>query len=112
MPQKLRGAIIGCGYFAQFQIAAWKRMPDVELAAACDLNLERARAAAAQSYSSAAEMLDRETLDFVDIATRPESHVELVKLTLGRGLATICQKPMAPTWEQALEMAQMARSGA
>ena len=112
MPEKLRGAVIGCGYFAQFQIGAWKRMPDVELAAACDLDQERARAAAPRVYTSAAEMLDREALDFVDIATRPASHVELVKLTLGRGIATICQKPMAPTWAEALEMEQTARRAA
>ena len=110
MPRKLRGAIAGCGYFAQFHIAAWKRMPDVELAAACDLDEARSRAAAPRAYTSAAEMLDREELDFVDVATRPASHLELVKLALGRGIATICQKPMAPTWEEALEMAQLARS--
>lgn len=85
-------------------------MPDVELAAACDLDLQRAQAAAPRAYTSAAEMLDRETLDFVDIATRPASHLELVRLTLGCGIATICQKPMAPTWQDALEMARIARN--
>jgi predicted dehydrogenase len=110
MPQKLRGAIIGCGYFAQFQISAWKRMADVDLAAACDLDPERARAAASRVYTSAAEMLEREQLDFVDIATRPAAHLELVKLALGRGIATICQKPMAPTWEDALEMVRAAQA--
>src|SRR6478736_6571496 len=45
MPQKLRGGIIGCGYFAQFHIAAWKRMADVELAAAWEEALEMARVA-------------------------------------------------------------------
>src|SRR5690242_4324134 len=110
MPSKLRGAIVGCGYFAQFQISAWKRMPDVELAAACDLDVQRAQTAAPRAYTSAAEMLERETFDFVDIATRPASHLELVKLTLGRGIATICQKPMAPTWQDALDMVQMARN--
>jgi predicted dehydrogenase len=105
---RFRGAIVGCGYFAQFQIAAWKRMEDVELAAACDLDRERAQAAAPRAYTSAAEMLDREQLDFVDIATRPASHLELVRLTLGRGIPTICQKPMASTWEEACEMVRLA----
>jgi D-apiose dehydrogenase len=109
MPPRLRGAIIGCGYFAQFQLAAWKRMPDVEIVAATDLDPARARAAAPHGYTSAAEMLDREQLDFVDIATRPASHLELVRLTLGRGIPTICQKPMASTWEEALEMVRLAQ---
>jgi predicted dehydrogenase len=106
----LRGGLIGCGYFAQFQIAAWRRMGDVEIAAACDFDLERARKAAPRAYCSAAEMLDREQLDFVDIATRPSSHLELARLALGRGLAVICQKPMAACWEEGLEMARLARS--
>ena len=108
MPQRLRGAIIGCGYFAQFQLQAWKRMEDVELVAATDLDPERARAAAPHAYTDGAEMLDREQLDFVDIATRPASHLELVRQTLGRGIPTICQKPMASTWEEAREMARLA----
>jgi predicted dehydrogenase len=109
MSQQMRGAIVGCGYFAQFQLAAWKRMADVEIVAASDLDPHRAQAAAPRAYSSAAEMLDREQLDFVDIATRPVSHLELVRLTLGRGIPTICQKPMAATWEEALEMASLAQ---
>jgi D-apiose dehydrogenase len=108
MAQRLRGAIIGCGYFAQFQLAAWKRMEDIELVAASDLDAARARAAAPHAYTDAAGMLDRERLDFVDIATRPASHLELVRLTLGRGIPTICQKPMASTWEEAREMARLA----
>src|SRR4051794_433895 len=110
MAERLRGAIIGCGFFAQFQVAAWKRMEDVELVAASDLDLERASAAAPRAYADAAEMLDRERLDFVDIATRPSSHLELVRMTLGRGIPTICQKPMASTWEEGCEMARLAAS--
>jgi predicted dehydrogenase len=109
MPPRLRGAIIGCGYFAQFQVAAWRRMADVEIVAASDLDADRARAAAPRVYTSAAEMLDHEQLDFVDIATRPASHLELVRLTLGRGIPTICQKPMASTWDEALEMASLSQ---
>jgi predicted dehydrogenase len=110
MTQRLRGAIVGCGYFAQFQLAAWKRMADVEMVAASDLDADRARAAAPHAYTDAAEMLDREALDFVDIATRPASHLELVRLTLGRGIPTICQKPMAASWEEAQEMARLAQA--
>jgi predicted dehydrogenase len=94
MPPRLRGAIIGCGYFGQSQLAAWRRMAGVEIVAASDLGADRSRAAAPPA-TSAAEMLDREQLEFVDIATRPTSHLELVRLTLGRGTPTICQKPTA-----------------
>lgn len=47
----MRGAIIGCGYFGSIQLEAWRRMSDVELVAACDLNLARARAAAERAMT-------------------------------------------------------------
>src|SRR3974390_372886 len=95
--RRLKGAIIGCGYFGQIQLGAWRAIPEVELVAACDVNLERAKTAAPRAYASAVEMLDRESVDFVDIASRVGTHLELVRLCASRGLPTICQKPMAPT---------------
>lgn len=83
-------------------------MPEVELASACDLDLDRARAAAPQAYTSPQELFEREKPDFVDIATRPESHLALVELACAHKIATICQKPMAPTWAEAAAMAKTA----
>jgi predicted dehydrogenase len=108
MPQRLRGAIAGCGFFAQFQIEAWRRMEDVELCAACDPRIERAQSAAPHAYTAAEEMLDRETPDFLDIATRPDSHLPLLRLAIERGIPVICQKPMAPCWRDAVEMVEAA----
>src|SRR5260370_37485540 len=106
----LRGGIIGCGFFAQFHIEGWRRMPEVELAAAVDPELERARKAAPRAYATAEEMLDAERLDFVDIATRPDSHAALVRLAAGRKVAVICQKPMAPGWADAVAMWEAAEA--
>ena len=104
----LRCGIVGCGFFAQFHIDAWRRMEGVELVAAADPDLARAVKAAPHAYATLAEMLDAEELDIVDIATRPETHAALVKESLGRGLPTICQKPLAPTWEESKEIAALA----
>src|SRR5260370_31871039 len=92
----LRGGIIGCGFFAQFHIEGWRRMPEVALAAAVDPDLERARKAAPRAYTTAEEMLDSERLDFVDIATRPDSHAALVRLGASRKSARLCANPDAP----------------
>jgi predicted dehydrogenase len=106
----MRGALIGCGFFGQIHLEAWRRMPEVEIVAACDLNPGRARDAAPRAYTSPEKMLERERLDFVDIATRPESHLELLRLTAARKLATICQKPMAPNWADAVAMVEAAEA--
>ena len=108
--RKLRGAIVGCGFFAQFHLDAWRRIDNVELAAACDPDLARAAAAAPRAYRTLEEMLERESLDFVDIATRPETHAELVQTAAARRLAVICQKPMAPSLAEAIAMAASARA--
>jgi predicted dehydrogenase len=106
--KRLRGVIIGCGYFGRIHLAAWQRMPEVELVAACDSNAELLADLGIRGYESADLMFEREDLDFVDIATRPRSHLPLVKLTMRRGLPTICQKPMASTWLEAIEMVETA----
>lgn len=106
----VKGGIIGCGYFGQIQLEAWRRIPEGEIVAACDLDPERARRAAPRAYTSAEEMLDRERLDFVDIATRPDSHLPLVRLAAQRGIPVICQKPMAPDWTSAVAMVEAAES--
>ncbi len=108
MPDTLRGVIVGCGYFGRIQLEAWSRIPEAEIVAACDFDLERARAAAPHAYTDAARMLDEVRPDFLDIATRPDSHLPLVRLAAERGIAVICQKPMAPDWAQAVEMVRTA----
>ena len=105
-----KGGMIGCGFFAQNHIEAWRRIPNVEIVAASDVSIERARAAAGRAYTSAEEMLKVEDLDFVDIVTRSTTHLELVSLAAERGLAIICQKPMAPDWETACRMVEVAES--
>lgn len=110
MPNVLRGAIIGCGFFAERHIEAWRRIPDVDMVAAADLRLERAQKFANRAYRSAEEMLDREQPDFVDIVTRVETHLSLVRLALEKRIPIICQKPIAPDWDSAVEIVTAAES--
>ena len=55
-------------------------------------------------------MLKAEDLDFVDIAARSSTHLELISLAAVRGLAIICQKPMAPDWQTARRMVEISES--
>lgn len=106
----VRGAMVGCGFFAERHIEAWRRMPEVEIVAAADPSLERAKEFAARAYPSAEEMLDHERPDFVDIVTRVETHLALVRLALEKRIPVICQKPIAPDWESAVEIVTAAES--
>lgn len=104
MSKLLRGALIGCGYFGKIQIEAWRRMEGVRIVAACDPDIQRAEACAPNAYRDPDELLDCERLDFVDVATRPDTHLALVRGCVSRGIPVIVQKPLAPTWEDALEL--------
>lgn len=109
MPHRFKGALIGCGFFAQNHLHAWRELPDAEIVAVCDTDLAKAEAAAAllggaRAYSDAAVMLRDEKLDFADIATTTPSHRPLVELAAQHGVSAICQKPFADTLEDAQAM--------
>ncbi|HYZ84446.1 MAG TPA: Gfo/Idh/MocA family oxidoreductase [Bryobacteraceae bacterium] len=110
MSTPLRGAIIGCGFFAQFHLEAWRRIPDVDIVAAVDPMLDKAHRFAPRAYSTARELFESERLDFVDIATRPDTHLELVQLAVQHNVAAICQKPLARDIEEALEFDRITRN--
>lgn len=115
MSQPLRGAIIGSGFFAGFQAEAWQRMAGVEIVAVADPLLERAQNFAARFgiprvYRHAESMLRQEAPDFVDIVTRPDSHLALVQLAAARRAHVICQKPMADTWEECQAIIELCRA--
>jgi predicted dehydrogenase len=97
----LRGGLIGCGFVSSLHLRAWGRQALGRLAAVCDLDPARgdaaARAAGVTAYADAAEMLRRERPDFVEICTRPESHLPLTRLAAERGVHVLCQKPAAPS---------------
>lgn len=109
MTSRLRGALVGCGFFGQIHLEGWRRIAEADIAAACDTDLRKAEAAAPVGYDNLERMLDIEKPDFLDIATRPELHLSMLRAAAERGIPVICQKPMAPTWEECLEMVRIAR---
>jgi D-apiose dehydrogenase len=104
----LRGALIGCGFFGRIQAEAWSRMPEAEIVAACDADLDRARGVSASAWQNAEQLLDSMALDFIDIATRPDAHLELIKLATDRRIPVICQKPLANSVDDARAIVRLA----
>ena len=108
--KRLRLAVIGCGFWSQYQTAAWRELAEnVEIVAVCDKHLEKARSVAdhfniLNYYVDPDELFAKERLDFVDIITDPDSHAPLVFQCADQGVDVICQKPMAPTFELAEAM--------
>jgi predicted dehydrogenase len=122
--QPLRFAMIGAGFWSQFQLAAWQELGASELGeneprgnaqasaicvAVCDRDLRKSETLAKRmgiksAYDNADEMMAAQSLDFVDIVTNVETHGLLAKLAFDHKLHVICQKPMAATLDLAEQM--------
>ncbi len=106
---ELRGALIGCGFFAVNQMHAWDDIPGVSIVAICDRDAARLaemgdRFGIAARFTDAEAMLREVRPDFVDIATTAPSHRPLVELAASLKIPAICQKPFAPTMDDARAM--------
>ncbi len=104
-----RGALIGCGFFAINHLHGWRGVEGTQIVALCDSDPARLASVGDQfgiaaRYGDAGEMLAREKLDFVDIATTVSSHRPLVELVARHGVGVICQKPLASSLQDAQAM--------
>jgi D-apiose dehydrogenase len=110
--KKLKGVVVGAGYFSDFHYDAWSRIIEVEVVALSDLDGTKAsemqeKYNIAKLYTDFEEMIRTEKPDFVDIVTPPATHFEIIKTICGYGIPMICQKPLAPTFaesEQILDL--------
>ena len=125
MSRTYRAGLIGCGrmgatiddevrnrphselFLPYSHAAALAACPRIELAAVCDPVAEKARAAqeryhASGAYSDYREMILKERLDIVSIATRPGPHAETVIFAAENGVGGVyCEKPLCNSMRQA-----------
>src|ERR1700687_4066045 len=108
----LRIGMIGAGWGTEHHLNAYrqleKRAKVVAIAdPATEARNRRAETFAIPAvYAEPAEMLASETLDAVDIASPRETHVAMCELAGSKGLAILCQKPLAPNLRDAQTLVQ------
>jgi predicted dehydrogenase len=100
MADKIGVAVVGCGFFAQNHLNAWRDLAKdgVELIAVCDIDAEKAKAAAKNFnvprwYTDLDALLKNEKPGLIDIVTRVETHREQVLKTVAKRIPTVVQKP-------------------
>lgn len=100
--KNIKFALFGAGFWARFQLAAWKELAGAE----CVAIFNRTRATGEKFasefgvpmvYDDLNELFRRERLDFVDICTNPFSLSGIVKAVAAHKVPLITQKPMAPS---------------
>lgn len=109
----MRIGLIGCGRIAQAHMEVFPNIEGAEVVAVCDTNAELARGTAEEQscagYSDFAEMLKKENLDAVVLATPPANHAQTAIACLESGLHVLCEKPLALTVSETANMYEVAR---
>tara|TARA_B100000674_G_scaffold95608_1_gene68141 strand:+ start:778 stop:1806 length:1029 start_codon:yes stop_codon:yes gene_type:complete len=113
MATRLKLAVAGTGYFAQFHYEAWSRIENVDLVGLCTLDGTMGRKIADRFdvdtvYGDVADMLDACKPDLLDIATPPPTHRQFIEVAVSRGVAVVCQKPFTESLADAEAVTHLA----
>lgn len=115
--KKLKIGIIGCGGIANGKhMPSLAKLKNVEMAAFCDITLEKAQKAAkeygvenSKVYIDYKELLKDKTIDIVHVCTPNKSHADVTVSALEAGKHVMCEKPMAKTVDGAKRMVEAAK---
>jgi len=95
----IKGAIIGLGKMGLSHAAILGGHPGVEFVAVCDTSSLMLygfkKFTVVRTYSDYKEMIEKESLDFVLVATPTRFHYPMVKYVLEKGLHVFCEKPFS-----------------
>jgi predicted dehydrogenase len=108
MTEKLKFAVIGVGIMGSSHVRDLSQSEDIALAAICDIDPQRAQAAAAPfgipAYTDYKEMIAKEKLDGVMIATPHYFHTPIAIYAMQHGVNVLSEKPEAVTVKDARKM--------
>jgi len=113
--QPTRIALVGCGYWGPKVIRAASALPQAEVAALVDLDVDLALALqrhhpGAHVAASLAEALAAVPVDAVIVATNPSTHVEVAAEALEAGRHVLVEKPLALSAAECRTLGAQARA--
>lgn len=114
-PRSYRPAIglIGCGAITEYHLQAYRKA-NYDVVALCDINRDQAVLRqrefypGAQVYTSHTELLRRDDIEVVDIATHPPVRPPLVRDALNAGKHVLSQKPFVLDLDVGQELVALA----
>ena len=113
--KKIKIATIGVGRFGIFHLHAFKQLEDyydVELKAASDIVSQKREIIQDQFripvYEDYREMIEKEDLNAISIATQDHLHKDIALYALSKGLHVFVEKPLDVTSQGSFEMINLA----
>lgn len=112
--RELRFAILGTGFWARYQLAGWRELPEAHCVAVWNRTRAKAQTLADAAgipsvYDTPEELFTREKLDFVDVITDAATHRHFVEIAAKHRVPVVCQKPLAPVLADAEAMVEICR---
>lgn len=109
MVDQLRVAVIGAGYWGPNLARNFKNSPDWDLVAVCDMDAARAAKvvgprSTVDVVTSTDELLARDDVDAVAVATPAQTHASIAMAALEAGKHVLVEKPIADTGAAARAM--------
>lgn len=99
---KIKIGLVGCGRVSEIHMSAYRHIPEADVVAVSDINLERAKAFAKKhkipkAYDDALKLFELKDLNFVDVCTPISTHAKLACEAAEHGQNIFLEKPMART---------------
>ncbi len=109
----VRIGVIGVGYWGPNLVRCFREMPECEVAYICDRDTKKLRQICDRfpdviGTTDDAELLRRDRVDAVVIATPTKTHYRLAKQALDAGLHTFVEKPLATSSQECAELIEIA----
>jgi predicted dehydrogenase len=101
--------VVGAGLIVEHAHLPAYRRHGLQVRLVYDVDQERSTALAnaypgARAARSLDELLDDPAVEVVDIAVSPSAQVEIARAAAARGKHVLCQKPLAPSLAEAIEL--------
>jgi predicted dehydrogenase len=109
---KIKVGVVGTGFIGPAHIEALRRLPNVEVAALCEVTEELAKQKAADlgidRYYTFEDLLKQDDITSVHICTPNFLHYSQSKAALLAGKHVVCEKPLAKDLAEAEELVKIA----
>ena len=110
---KIKVGVVGTGFIGPAHIEALRRLPNVEVTALCEVNIELATSNAAQlgieRPCTFEQLLAMEDIACVHVCTPNFLHHMQAKAVLLAGKHVVCEKPLAKDLHEAEELVALAK---
>lgn len=105
--------VVGAGYWGPNLVRNFRASANWDLVGVCDLDADRARKvignrSTVEVFTDLAQVLDREDVDAVAVATPAATHAPIALAALAAGKHVVVEKPLADSPESAAHMVRTA----